>query len=54
MAETAFDLINDPAVLDGILDPHNLGSIIRSAECAGAHGVIIGKRRSSAPLRRRR
>lgn len=32
-------------VLDGIEDPHNLGSIIRSAECAGAHGVVIGKRR---------
>ena len=35
-------------VLDGILDPHNLGSIIRSAECVGAHGVIIGKRRSAS------
>ena len=35
-------------VLDGILDPHNLGSIIRSAECAGAHGVVIGKRRSAS------
>ena len=35
-------------VLDGIMDPHNLGSIIRSAECAGAHGVIIGKRRSAS------
>jgi 23S rRNA (guanosine2251-2'-O)-methyltransferase len=35
-------------VLDGITDPHNLGSIIRSAECAGAHGVIIGKRRSAS------
>ncbi|MEN6595063.1 MAG: 23S rRNA (guanosine(2251)-2'-O)-methyltransferase RlmB [Clostridiaceae bacterium] len=35
-------------VLDGILDPHNMGSIIRSAECVGAHGVIIGKRRSAS------
>lgn len=35
-------------VLDGIEDPHNLGSIIRSAECVGAHGVIIGKRRSAS------
>lgn len=35
-------------VLDGIMDPHNLGSIIRSAECVGAHGVIIGKRRSAS------
>ena len=32
--------------LDGITDPHNLGAIIRSAECAGAHGVIIPQRRS--------
>ena len=31
-------------VLDGIEDPHNLGAILRSAECAGAHGVIIAKR----------
>ena len=34
-------------ILDEIEDPHNLGAIIRSAECAGAHGVIIPKRRSS-------
>ena len=33
-------------ICDGITDPHNLGAIIRSAECAGAHGVIIPKRRS--------
>lgn len=33
-------------VADGIEDPHNLGAMIRSAECAGAHGVIIPKRRS--------
>lgn len=32
---------------DGIEDPHNLGAIIRSAECAGAHGVVIPKRRSA-------
>lgn len=40
----------DPFIilLDGIEDPHNLGSIIRSAECAGAHGVVIGKRRSAS------
>jgi 23S rRNA (guanosine2251-2'-O)-methyltransferase len=31
-------------VLDGVEDPHNLGAIIRTAECAGAHGVIIPKR----------
>lgn len=35
-------------VLDGIEDPHNLGAIIRTAECAGAHGVIIPKRRSAS------
>ena len=34
-------------ILDGVEDPHNLGAIIRSAECAGAHGVIIPKRRAS-------
>ena len=33
-------------ILDGVEDPHNLGAIIRSAECAGAHGVIIPKRRA--------
>ena len=33
-------------LLDEITDPHNLGSIIRTAECAGAHGIIIPKRRS--------
>lgn len=33
-------------VLDEIEDPHNLGAIIRTAECAGAHGVIIPKRRA--------
>ena len=33
-------------VLDGICDPQNLGAIIRSAECAGAHGVIIPQRRA--------
>ena len=34
-------------VCDEISDPHNLCAIIRSAECAGAHGVIIPKRRSA-------
>ena len=33
-------------ILDGIEDPHNLGSIIRTAECSGVHGIIIPKRRS--------
>ena len=35
-------------VLDGIEDPHNLGSIIRVAECAGIDGIFIGKHRSAA------
>ena len=34
-------------VCDEISDGHNLGAIIRSAECAGAHGVVIPKRRSA-------
>jgi len=34
-------------VLDGIEDPHNLGAIIRSANLAGAHGVIIPKHRAA-------
>ena len=39
----------DPFIilLDGITDPHNLGAIIRSAECAGAHGVVLTERRSA-------
>ncbi len=40
--EKAFILI-----LDGIEDPHNLGSIIRTAETAGVHGIIIPKRRAA-------
>ena len=34
-------------IADGIEDPHNLGAIIRTAECVGAHGVIIPKRRAA-------
>ena len=34
-------------VCDEISDPHNMGAIIRSAECAGAHGVVLPKRRSA-------
>jgi 23S rRNA (guanosine2251-2'-O)-methyltransferase len=35
-------------ILDGIEDPHNLGAVIRTADAAGAHGVIIPKRRAAA------
>ena len=35
-------------VLDSIQDPHNLGAILRTAECAGVHGVIIPKRRAAS------
>ncbi|HCB94882.1 23S rRNA (guanosine(2251)-2'-O)-methyltransferase RlmB [Ruminococcus sp. YE282] len=35
-------------VLNEVEDPHNLGAIIRTAECAGAHGVIVPKRRSAS------
>lgn len=34
-------------VVDGVTDPHNLGAIIRTAEAAGAQGVVIGKHRAS-------
>ena len=34
-------------ILDEISDPHNLGAVLRTAECAGAHGIIIPKRRSA-------
>ncbi len=33
-------------ICDELTDPHNLGAILRTAECAGAHGVVIPKRRS--------
>lgn len=49
------DIINDcteenslVVILNEILDPHNLGSIIRVLECAGANGLIIGKDRSAS------
>jgi 23S rRNA (guanosine2251-2'-O)-methyltransferase len=35
-------------ILDGITDPNNLGSIIRTAECAGVHGIVLPKRRSAS------
>ena len=48
--KTAREKNEDPflLILDGIEDPHNLGSIIRTAETAGVHGIIIPKRRSVA------
>ena len=42
---------NEPpfiVICDEIEDPHNLGAIIRTAECAGVHGIIIPKRRSAS------
>ena len=48
--ESAKQKNEDPfiLILDGIEDPHNLGSIIRTAETAGVHGVIIPKRRAAS------
>ncbi|MBJ8191258.1 23S rRNA (guanosine(2251)-2'-O)-methyltransferase RlmB, partial [Bacillus cereus] len=47
---TARDKGEEPflILLDEIEDPHNLGSILRTADCTGAHGVIVPKRRSAA------
>jgi len=44
----ARDKGEDPfvVILDGITDPHNLGAIMRTADAAGAHGIIIPKRRA--------
>ena len=46
--QEAADRGEEPLIVicDELSDPHNLGAILRSAECAGAHGVIIPKRRS--------
>ena len=46
--ERAAERDEDPfiVILDGLEDPHNLGAIMRTAECAGAHGIIIPKRHS--------
>ena len=47
--ERAAERGEDPfiVVCDEIADPHNLGAILRTAECAGVHGVIIPKRRAA-------
>lgn len=46
--QIAKDKNEDPfiVILDGVEDPHNLGAIIRTIECAGAHGIIIPERRA--------
>ncbi len=46
--EVAREREQDPflMILDGVEDPHNLGSIIRTAECLGVHGIIIPKHRA--------
>ena len=47
--QSAADKGENPLIVvcDEISDPHNLGAIIRTAECAGAHGIVIPKRRSA-------
>jgi 23S rRNA (guanosine2251-2'-O)-methyltransferase len=50
LEDVAFGKRDEPAlivVLDHITDPHNAGAIIRTAECAGAHGVIMPERRAA-------
>ncbi len=48
LLQAAADKNESPAILllDELEDPHNLGSILRTAECTGIHGVVIPKRRS--------
>ena len=55
-ADTLFDLIKDRdgrqteplfVVLDGVEDPHNLGAVLRTAECAGVDGVFVPERRAA-------
>ena len=49
-ADELLDKLEDPAllvILDGVEDPRNLGAVLRSAECAGAGGVIIPDRRAA-------
>lgn len=41
---------NEPAllvILDGVEDPHNLGAVLRTVDCAGGHGVVVPRRRSA-------
>lgn len=48
-SDEIFDAIEDEALLvllDGVEDPRNLGAVLRTAECAGAHGVFIPERRA--------
>ena len=56
VAQTSLDKLCEPSsggrqpfllVLDGITDPHNLGALLRSAECAGVTGVILPRHRSA-------
>jgi 23S rRNA (guanosine2251-2'-O)-methyltransferase len=52
LAEASLDvLVGGPApflvVLDGVTDPHNLGAVMRTALCAGASGLVIGRHRSA-------
>ena len=46
---TAEEKGEDPflIILDGITDPHNLGAVIRTAECTGVHGIIVPQHRSA-------
>lgn len=46
--QSAYDDGRDPfiVILDGVVDPHNVGAIIRTAECVGVDGIIIGQNRA--------
>ncbi len=50
--DRSLDGVDDPflLLLDGIVDPHNLGALIRTAFCAGIQGIVIPKDRSAGPV----
>jgi 23S rRNA (guanosine2251-2'-O)-methyltransferase len=49
-ASAAGNLLTFLLLLDGIVDPQNMGALVRTALCAGVHGIVFPKDRSTSPL----